>query len=116
MADIIRIATDILDERDNHPALVRARAITVSHIRALFPQTYKEAQVWEPRTLYKALAPRVIVVAVPRIECAWAAYIDAVPGVNHYQERDNVSAHGEKLAEPLARLLFPAFADVAYAD
>jgi len=64
---------------------------------------------------YHALAHCVLAVACTRIECAWAAYIDAVAGVNHDREMDAVLRHGAKLLEPVARILFPEFTEVPYA-
>ena len=80
-----------------------------------FLRTRKEALVFEPCIVHVALARRVLVVAKTRVECAWAAYIDAVPGENHDRERLAVLAKGSKLPEVLARILFPVFEGVPYA-
>lgn len=58
---------------------------------------------------------RVLVVAKTRVECSWAAYIDAVPGMNHAMEADAVLNHGDKLDERIARAVFPEFEGVPYA-
>jgi hypothetical protein len=58
----------------------------------------------------------VLAVARSRIEGAWAAYIDAVPGVRHEDEVDLVLDHGAKLDVAIAREMFPFFADLPYAD
>ncbi len=62
-----------------------------------------------------ALARCVLAVARTRIEGAWAAYVDAVPGTNHGAEVDPVLSNGAKLREPVARVLFPEFEELPYA-
>lgn len=69
---------------------------------------------WVPRIRYTALSSRVIAVATTRIERAWAAYIDAVPGVNHAHEWKAVLKNGDKLPEKVAAVLFPDFVDSGY--
>jgi hypothetical protein len=69
-----------------------------------------------PHVRYKVLAMRVLAVATTRVEGTWAAYCDAVPGQNHEREHADVLLYGDKLAEVLARPLFPEFKDVPYAD
>ena len=83
--------------------------------REHFPNNQEEARAWKPIIFRYALESRVIAVAKTRIEGAWAAYVDAVPGHNHDEEQDAVLAHGTKLAEPLARTWFPQFEGVPYA-
>lgn len=61
------------------------------------------------------LAMKVLAVAQTRIEGTWAAYIDAVPGMNHQYEIHRVLADGQKLAEGIARSMFPCFKEVPYA-
>lgn len=61
------------------------------------------------------LAAKVLAVAQTRIEGTWAAYIDAVPGLDHRYEIHRVLADGQKLQEEVARILFPRFAEVPYA-
>lgn len=74
-----------------------------------------EAERWRPYIRWIALARRVLVVANTRIEGAWNAYIDAVPGENHDREWEEVKSHGAKLPEQVARSLFPDFEGVPYA-
>ena len=80
-----------------------------------FPKTPEEAKTWEPTILRVALARQVLVVAKTRIEGAWKAYIDAVPGMNHEEEWKEVTLTGVAVSEKVARLLFPDFEDVPYA-
>lgn len=85
-----------------------------------FPETPDEAKEWEtePQPRYEqksALATKVLCVAHTRIEGAWSAFIDAVPGINHSNEMEAVFRHGTKLPEEIARLLFPLFEGVPYA-
>ena len=58
-----------------------------------------------------ALATRVLVVAVVNIEDGklfdWAAYVDAVPGINHENEAERVAGDGAKVSEELAKIMFP---------
>ena len=56
-----------------------------------------------------ALSHKVLAVAHTRIEGSWCAYIEAVPGHRHEQEAEDVLRHGQKLAEAVAKVLFPAF-------
>lgn len=70
---------------------------------------------FEPLIRSRALARRVLAVARTRIEGAWAAYIDAVPGDDFAAETAAVLDHGQKLTEGLARTLFPEFNDLPYA-
>jgi hypothetical protein len=59
----------------------------------------------------RALANRVLVVAVINDDIKdWAAFIDAVPGKNHEQEKDEVARVGSKLPYEIAKLIFPALA------
>ncbi len=64
---------------------------------------------------WTALATKVLVVAKTRVEGSWAAYVDAVPGQNHREERHEVLREGTKLPEAVARVLFPEFKDLPYA-
>ena len=64
--------------------------------------------------IVRPLAQHVLAVAlVKHVEATtgwcgdWAAYIDAVPGMNHREEWIEVLAHGEKLPADVAQLLFP---------
>lgn len=59
----------------------------------------------------RALSRKVLTVAVvnERIK-DWAAYIDAVPGKSHENEKQEVSQTGEKLPYEIAKLIFPQIA------
>lgn len=41
----------------------------------------------------------------------WAAYIDAVPGINHDDEEAAVASRGEKLPRSIALAIFPYMYD-----
>ena len=57
---------------------------------------------------YKALSPRVLVVAsVDDNVKEWAVYIDSVPGKNHKDEFVEVAKWGDKLPEQIAAVIFP---------
>jgi len=98
-----------------HPSFVRAAALPEPW-RSRFPKSVEEAEAWKPMSRYRALSSRVLVVAQTRVECAWSAYCDAVPGVEHRSEYAAVLNTGAKLGEAVARVLFPEFIDVPYAD
>lgn len=101
-------------EQQQHPSFVRAAALA-EPLRSHFPKSREEASAFVPMTPFVALSARVLVVAKTRVECAWCAYCDAVPGVDHRSEIGPILRHGAKVEESLARLLFPEFADVPYA-
>ena len=101
-------------EQDEHPVFVAARAL-YEPWRAHFPKDAVEAHAWKPAIFRKALASRVLYVARTRIEGAWNAYCDAVPGHNHDHETGPVLEHGAKLDEGIARAIFPYFDGVPYA-
>ena len=69
---------------------------------------------WQPIKVRRVLSMRVLAVAVTRVEGAWCAYVDAVPGVNHELEQEAVLANGDKLDESVARALFPSFDFLPY--
>ena len=98
-----------------HPSFVRASMLD-EPLRSHFPKSVDEAQAFEPIIVYRALSSKVLAVARTRVECAWAAYVDAVPGMNHRREMEPVLDNGAKLDEKIARILFPQFADVPYAS
>jgi hypothetical protein len=98
-----------------HPAFIRAEALS-EPMRTHFAKSAEEAQVWEPMIAYRALSSHVLVVAKTRVECTWAAYVDAVPGVNHASEVEKVLKHGTKLDERIARVLFSGMHEVPYAQ
>jgi hypothetical protein len=101
--------------RGRHPAFLRAESLD-EPLRSHFPKSVEEAQAWLPMMRSRALASRVLVVAHTRIECTWAAYVDAVSGIDHSQEADRVLRSGAKLDESLARQIFPEFKQVPYAS
>jgi len=100
---------------DKHPAFVLAEGLP-EPLRSHFPKSQEGARDWKPMVIGHALAQRVLAVARTRVECAWAAYIDAVPGYDHGAESEAVLDHGDKLPERIARTLFPLFDAVPYAD
>ena len=99
---------------EEHPSFTRAKALSEPY-RSLFPKSREEALEFQRTTFVRALACRVLVVATTRVEFAWCAYCDAVPGINHDSEADAVLDHGSKLSEKLARVLFPQFEEIPYA-
>jgi hypothetical protein len=72
-------------------------------------------KTWTPILLRRPLSARVMCVAATRIEGAWSAYVDSVAGLQHEVEWQTVRENGTKLDEPIARAVFPEFADVPYA-
>lgn len=82
-----------------------------------FPETPEETKAWDPPVLTHALARRVLAVAHMRLDGggSWAAYIDAVPGKSHENERDLVLSDGVKLVEHIAREMFGSLEDIPYA-
>ena len=88
---------------------------TIGKLVDHFPETPDECQTWKPITVRSALAMEVLAVAHTRIEGAWCAYIDAVPGQDHAIETKPVLSHGNKLGETVALVLFPMFDGVPYA-
>lgn len=59
----------------------------------------------------RALANKVLVVAVVDEDFRrWAAFIDAVPGMDHEQEKIEVARVGNKIPYEIAKLIFPALA------
>jgi len=98
----------------SHPSFTRARNLE-EPLRSHFPKSMEEAQSFVAMVDRFALAHKVLVVARTRVECAWCAYIDAVPGVNHDIEKEEVLRTGTKLLEEQARVLFPQFNEVPYA-
>lgn len=106
---------DQITEAEEHPSFVLARSLPEPW-RSHFPKSAAECEGWRPLVRRLALARRVLMVATTRIECAWAAYGDAVAGENHDQEWQAVLAHGAKLSERCARAVFPEFEEVPYAS
>ena len=101
-------------ELNEHPVFVRVRELPEPW-RSHFPKSREEAESWQPIVRRRVLATRVLVVAQTRIEFAWSAYCDAVPGIDHEKEQYVVLQHGDKLPEKRARTLFPEFTGVPYA-
>jgi hypothetical protein len=75
--------------------------------QAHFPDTHLKAAGWEAMEWHYPLHRRVLVVAHTRIEGAWSAYCDVVPGWRHDQEHEEVLRHGDKVGEKVARVMFP---------
>lgn len=69
---------------------------------------------FQPYTRGYSLATCVLVVAKSRIEGAWCAYCNDVPGRNHQDEQQGVLDHGDKLGEEVARAMFTEFEGVPY--
>ena len=102
------------EQEYEHPSFTRAKALP-EPMRSHFPKNQEEAREFKAHNQVRALSSRVLVVARTRVECAWAAYCDAVPGMNHDEEYQRVIEHGTKLREGVARTLFPQFDDIPYA-
>ncbi len=65
----------------------------------------------EAKIVKVALAARVLAVAVINLDVGdWAAYIDAVPGLDHAAEAPEVGLHGNKLPKKIAEFLFSGIA------
>ena len=88
-------------------AIVAAKGDDVSFIVA--EQNRRKPPVGTRIAATRALANRVLCVAVMRIEGAWCAYVDAVPGVNHQVEALAVADNGDKLPEHIARAVFLSY-------
>lgn len=81
-----------------------------------FPENVFQAEHWEPFITWQAIDRQVLVVARTRIEGKWCAYVGSVEGDDHKSEVGLVLDHGSKLPEPLAKLMFPLFDGVPYAE
>ena len=75
-----------------------------------------ETYTWDQVVHYKALATRVLVVARTRVDGTWKAYCNAVPGEHHSKEIQEVLDYGDQLREDVARVLFPEFKELPYAE
>ena len=74
----------------------------------------KERITLSTKTIIR-LASRVLVVAsVNEPVGDWSAYIDAVPGMNHEREWQDVAKIGTKLPQDHAEFLFPQFKHLRY--
>ena len=71
-----------------------------------FPDTNAEYAAWKPIVIHRALASKVLCVAVFRPERKWAAYVNAVPGRSHAKEAQKVAFGGVKMDERVARAVF----------
>lgn len=80
------------------------------------PDDSSECRGWEPQVAYYAMCRTVIVVANTRVEGRWKAYIDSVAGIDHETEWQDVRRHGVTIPQPVARAMFPGFADIPYAN
>jgi hypothetical protein len=65
---------------------------------------------------YRALASKILVVAVEGSAGDWAAYIGTVRGKNHDKEFTCVQECGEKLPQRFAEILFPDFKYLKWRD
>ena len=65
-----------------------------------------------------ALASKVLVIAITRIEGTWCAYCDSVPGWDHDLEASEVLKHGDKLSARIAKSIFPypPYSELPYSD
>jgi len=66
------------------------------------------------RVRCRALDKCVLAVAKEGAAQDWAAYIGAVPGINHEREWHTVVSEGSKLPQEVAELLFPDFKDLTW--
>ena len=80
-----------------------------------FPTNRKDAQNWTSINIQYALHRNVLCVATTRIEGAWCAYCKDVAGQDHKAEQNDVLAHGDKISDRVARVMFPQFEGVPYA-
>jgi hypothetical protein len=81
-----------------------------------FPTTPEERAEWKRVTQYYAAHRQVLYVATTRIEGTWKAYVAPVPGKNHDEEWEAVLRRGVPVWEPEARIYFPEFAALPYAN
>ena len=79
-----------------------------------FPETQKEMEAWLPYVRTRALSGKVLAVMRTRCEVAWSAYIDAVPGRKHDDEKWAVLDYGEKLPKSVAMALFTMPNEIRY--
>lgn len=100
--------------KELNPKPTRDRSNWPEWARGHFPGPGDPTEGWQPLISVHALASRALVVATTRIEGAWCAYADAVPGMNHEAEKYAVLRHGDKVSEELARVLFPGFERIPY--
>jgi len=61
----------------------------------------------DEKIIQRALDKRVLAISVINTEVGdWSAYIGAVPGKNHEQEKYEIAETASKLDERIARLIF----------
>ena len=87
-----------------------------SIIQYQFPKTSEERAEWKRITQYFSAHRQVLYVATTRIEGTWKAYVAPVPGKNHDDEWQEVLRTGSPVWEPVARIYFPQFASIPYAN
>lgn len=73
---------------------------------------------------YRALAPKVLAVAIKRIEgrnretnetiYGWRVYVRDVPGKSHRDEVQDVASWGSVQSEKVAKALFPRITGMRY--
>jgi hypothetical protein len=74
-------------------------------------RTWEEGEYIHEAT-YHALAPKVMAFAVANVSVGdWAAYIDAVPGIVHDKEFDQLLEKGmsAKLSYDIAKIIFSSY-------
>jgi hypothetical protein len=74
-----------------------------------------DANEFVPIVRRVALARNVLVVAETRADGMWKAYCDAVPGMNHDNEWQEVVRVGCQVSRRVARAMFPEFEEREYA-
>lgn len=99
----------------DHPSFTRAKALPKPWCDH-FPTSVSTALEFTPLVFIHPLETHVLAVARTRVECAWSAYVAAVPGMSHLEEAPAVLERGAKLDEAIARVLFPRLDGVPYAD
>ena len=82
--------------------------------KAHFPTTHHQAVGWHPCIAHVALHPRVLCVAITRMEGTWTAYVRDVPGRDHSREANDVLAHGNTLSLAVAEAVFPDWKGIPY--
>lgn len=69
---------------------------------------YKEIQ-------YKAIAPRVLFVAVYHKEFGyWRCFVDGVEGKSHEDEWRNAKKYGGAVSKKIADIIFPEYSEITY--
>jgi len=74
-------------------------------------KTWKEG-AYEHVASHHALAIKVLTFAVANVSVGdWAAYIDAVPGIDHDKEFDQLlkKRRSAKLSHDIAKIIFPSY-------